>query len=801
MTSPQNSGAGSENSARDSASAQAGALPGADVRNADVRKADLRTPVFLMIDSLETGGSERQFAELARALDPGAFDVHLGCLQKGGRFAQGLGEVQQFPLGGSLYGLQSVRTRLGLARHLRRSGIAIAHAFDFYSNMTLIPAARLARIPVVVGSQRQMGDLLTSAQSRAQAAMFRWCDAVVCNSRAAAGRLIEEGLPERRVVVIGNALAPEAFEDTAAALPRRPGVLSVGMIARMNARYKNHHIFLRAAARLHDKFPDVEFLLVGDGPLRSELEQETQKLGLRDRVQFLGDRRDIAALLASMDLSVVPSASESLSNVALESMAAGVPVVATRVGGNPELVSEQRGLLVPPDDEDALAAALERLLRDSARRATLGRNAREFAQQNFSREMVRDQYQQLYTELLGRKSWRAAAGASRQTPIRLGAAPAKRLRVALVAPTLRFVGGQAVQADLFLRHWQNDADVDARFIAVDPDFPAGLRWAERVPFLRTVIREPIYAVSLWRNLKGADVAHIFSASYWSFLLAPAPAWLLARLRGTKSLINYRSGEARDHLKRFRSARPVLKRADRLVVPSEYLVNVFREFGLQAQVVPNIVDLEQFTFRVRKPLRPHMICTRGFHPYYCIDIVVRAFAEVQRAFPEAQLDLVGKGPLETQIRTLVDELQLSGVNFAGVASRQEIGRYYDQADIFINASRVDNMPVSVIEAFGAGTPVVTTAPESMRYLVEHERTGLLSEPGDAAALAQNVIRLLTDAELGARLAANAYEESRRYRWTAVREQWLEIYRSMANPKLTSPADLARVEPASRASHSS
>jgi len=791
MTSPQNSIAGLENSTRDSASAKAGAVPGTD------RLTDLRTPIFLMIDSLETGGSERQFAELARSLDPAAFDVHLGCLQQGGPFAKNLGEMQHFPLGGSLYGLRSVRARLGLARHLRRSGIAITHAFDFYSNLTLIPAARLARMSVVLGSQRQMGDLLTRAQSRAQAAMFRWCDAVVCNSRAAADRLIEEGLPERRVVVIGNALAPEAFEDIAPALPRRPGVLRVGMIARMNARYKNHHVFLRAAVRIHDKFPDVEFLLVGDGPLRSELEQEAEKLGLRDRVQFLGDRRDISALLASMDLSVVPSASESLSNVALESMAAGVPVVATRVGGNPELVSEQRGLLVPPDDEGALAAALECLLRDTAQRAAFGRNAREFAQQNFSREIVRDQYQQLYTELLARNSWRPAAGvSSRRISMR-----AKRLRVALVAPTLRFVGGQAVQADLFLRHWQNDADVDARFIAVDPDFPWGLRWAERVPFLRTIIREPIYALSLWRNLKGVDVAHIFSASYWSFLLAPAPAWLIARLRGTKTLINYRSGEARNHLKRFRSARPVLKRADRLVVPSEYLVKVFREFGLQGQVVPNIVDLEQFTFRTRKPLRPHLICTRGFHTYYCIDIVVRAFAQVQRTFPEARLDLVGKGPLEAQIRSLIDELQLSGVNFAGVASRQEIGRYYDRADIFINASRVDNMPVSVIEAFGAGTPVVTTAPESMRFLVEHERTGLLSEPGDVEALAQNVIRLLTDPELADRLARNAYEGSRRYRWTAVREQWLEIYRSMANPKLTSPADLARVEPASRASHGS
>jgi glycosyltransferase involved in cell wall biosynthesis len=278
-------------------------------------------------------------------------------------------------------------------------------------------------------------------------------------------------------------------------------------------------------------------------------------------------------------------------------------------------------------------------------------------------------------------------------------------------------------------------------------------------------------------LQGVDIAHIFSASYWSFLLAPAPAWLVARFRGKKTLINYHSGEARDHMRRFRSAHVVLARADRLVVPSGYLVDVFREVGLQAEIVPNIIDLSQFSFHQRNPLRPYLVCTRGFHPYYNVDLVVRAFAEVQQAFPEARLDLVGKGPSEEQIRNLVRGLNLFGVKFAGVASRQEIGRFYEEADIFINASSVDNMPVSVLEAFAAGTPVVSTAPESMRYLIEHERTGLLSAPGDAAALAANVTRLLRDPELASRLAANAYEESQRYHWTAVREQWLKVYRSL------------------------
>jgi len=354
----------------------------------------------------------------------------------------------------------------------------------------------------------------------------------------------------------------------------------------------------------------------------------------------------------------------------------------------------------------------------------------------------------------------------------------KRLKVAIVAPSLNYVGGQSVQADLLLRLWRDDPDVEMSFIAVDPPLLRGFAWADRVRGLRTVLREPIYFLDLWRGLRDVDVAHIFSASYWSFLLAPVPAWFFAKIRARKALLNYHSGEARDHLRRFRSGLFVLSRVDEIVVPSSYLVDVFREFGLRATAVPNLVDLSQFHYRQREPLRPHLVCTRGFSRYYSVDVVVRAFAEVRKEYPEARLDLGGSGPLEAEIRKLVEYLRLDGVNFIGVASRQEIGKYYEQADIFINASWLDNMPVSVIEAFRAGTPVVTTSPECMPRLVEHERTGLLSPVGDEKALAANVVRLLRDSGLARRLAENAYLESQKYRWEVVREQWLKVYRDLA-----------------------
>ena len=356
-----------------------------------------------------------------------------------------------------------------------------------------------------------------------------------------------------------------------------------------------------------------------------------------------------------------------------------------------------------------------------------------------------------------------------------------RTRVAIVAASLRYVGGQSVQADLLLRHWQNDPEIQATLFPIDPILPRALAWVEHIPVLRTLVRQPFYLWGLWRGLKHADIVHIFSASYWSFLIAPAPALWIARLRKKKVIIHYHSGEARDHLRRSRSARGILAQSDRLVVPSEYLVRVFREFGLEAQAVPNIVDLRQFSFRQRVPLHPHLICTRGFYPYYCVDVVVRAFARVKEKFPEAQLDLVGGGPLERDIRNLVREMRLTGVDFKGVTVHSEIERFYDQADIFINASRLDNMPVSVLEAFASGTAVVSTAPEAMPYLVNHQHTGLLSAPGDESALAENVIRLLQDSELANRLISNAQQQLPRYSWLSVREEWLEVYRALVSGK--------------------
>jgi L-malate glycosyltransferase len=378
----------------------------------DIHKLDkvgARPSVFLMVNDLQTGGTERQFAALAQALRPELFEVTLGCMRRAGAFLTGLGDIAEFDLGGSFFTRQAVRSFAALVKHLRSRRIAIAHSFDFYSNLMMIPAARLARVPVVIGSQRQLGDLLTPAQRAAQSGAFRLSDRVVCNSRAVLDLLSQRGLPRHKLTVIPNGLPEEAFAEATPALPRIPGVLRVGLIARMNDPVKNHAVLLRAAARLKEKFPHAEYLLVGDGHLRHGLEQMAWKLGLADRVRFMGERHDIPAILAAMDISF----SESLSNVILESMAAARPVVATRVGGNPELVRDgETGVLVPTNDESKLAEALAHLLAQPSLREELGRKAQRVARAQFGMERVRDQYEHLYAALVAEKSGQAPRGQS-----------------------------------------------------------------------------------------------------------------------------------------------------------------------------------------------------------------------------------------------------------------------------------------------------------------------------------------------------------------------------------------------------
>ena len=346
-------------------------------------------------------------------------------------------------------------------------------------------------------------------------------------------------------------------------------------------------------------------------------------------------------------------------------------------------------------------------------------------------------------------------------------------RIALVAPSMEILGGQTIQAQALLRHLREEGwPVD--FLTINPAFPWGLGWIRRLPYARTALNQALYIPSLLR-LRNADVVQVFSASYWSFVLAVAPAMVAARILGKRVILNYHSGEADDHLARWGLlVHPWLRLAHEIVVPSEYLREVFARHGYRARVIPNVVNTSDFRYRERRPERLHLVSTRNLERHYRVDNTLEAFALVQAQYPQAILSVAGSGREETRLRELAASLKLDRVRFLGRVAPAQLPALLDQADVFVNSSIVDNQPVSVLEAFAAGLPVVSTPTGDIANMIRDGETGLLVPAGDPAAMAKAVISLLENPNRAGELARRARGELEKYTWARVSKRWAEVY---------------------------
>ena len=363
-------------------------------------------PVKLMnfMQAFGVGGTERQVINLSFALEPSRFVVHFGSLRRWGELLEEI-EARGIPVFDynvwSFRHPRAVSAQLRLARDIRRHGIQIVHSYTAPANMFAIPAAKLAGARVVA-SIRDMSVYLSSKQKYAQRLICKLADRIVVNANAIKDRLVAEGYDGSRICVIPNGIDLARFDQPRATgcIHRELGLPAnaplIGVVGRV-CRRKGIEDFLTAAAMVTSRFPTARYLIVGealtagggtivrDYAYERELMRQAAQLGLQDRVVFTGFRPDVERVLNELTVSVLPSLSEGLSNSLLESMAAGVPVVATRVGGTAEAVQDgENGLLLPPGDPNALSAAICRLLDAPAFAARLGEEGRRSVADRFS---------------------------------------------------------------------------------------------------------------------------------------------------------------------------------------------------------------------------------------------------------------------------------------------------------------------------------------------------------------------------------------------------------------------------------
>jgi glycosyltransferase involved in cell wall biosynthesis len=356
-------------------------------------------PIAVFMTSFDPGGTERQMIELIRRLDPARWTVHVPCFHASGawfdRVAEAAASVVEFPVT-SFRTPGTLRQLWAFARWCRAHRIAVVHTTELYSNVFGLPGAALGNVPVRIGNRREINPDKSAGQIAMQRAAYGFAHAVVANSQAAADRLLLERVPSRRIAVVANGL------DVTRVQARAPHsrVRKVAVVANLRPE-KGHDVLIDAAVDVLRHVPDARFEIVGAG---SELEALLARVDSRRMTHaftFLGHRDDVAARLADADIFVLPSRSEAFPNAVLEAMAAGLPIVASGVGGILELIDDGRtGLLVPAGDPAALADRLRRLMTDPALALRLGNAARDEALARYSFDRMVAAFETIYlTEL------------------------------------------------------------------------------------------------------------------------------------------------------------------------------------------------------------------------------------------------------------------------------------------------------------------------------------------------------------------------------------------------------------------
>ncbi|MEO6423358.1 MAG: glycosyltransferase family 4 protein [Candidatus Nitrotoga sp.] len=355
------------------------------------------------------------------------------------------------------------------------------------------------------------------------------------------------------------------------------------------------------------------------------------------------------------------------------------------------------------------------------------------------------------------------------------------LKIALIGPLPPPSGGMANQT-LQLAKLLKQEKVNVELVPVNA--PYRPLCVGRIQGLRAVFRLLPYLFNLWRAAGRVDLFHIMANSGWSWHLFAAPAVWIAKLRGKAVLVNYRGGEADDFFTRaFAWVQPTLKRVNIIVVPSGFLEKIFANRGFITRVVPNIVDLNRFMpnhSHKQNLLAPHVVVARNLEQLYDNSTALKAFHILRKTIPDARLTIAGSGPERAKLEEMAKELGVTdAVVFAGQIDNEHMPMLYRDADIALNPSLADNMPISVLEALASGVPVVSTNVGGLPFLVEDGKTALLIPPSDPERMAEAMLSVLGDESLRRRMVQAGLVHARRFAWESVRGELFLAYEMALN----------------------
>ncbi len=698
--------------------------------------AETRKPrVMLFTDSFIHGGTERQFVQALRMLDREKYDVLVGCLKRRGPFlaeveAMGL-PVHEFPIT-SLKRWSTVVLFDRLIKFFETERIDIVHTFDFYTNLFAGIAAYLADVPVGIVSRR---DLLVLRRVGPQWALRFTCALatnVVANSQAATRGLFHSTL--NKIAMVPNCIqlndfvAQKTAEDVRQEIGAGKGTQLVGVLAALRPE-KDLETFMRAAAEVHRSTPEVRFVLIGEGSERPKLEAQARELGIAAQVLFLGDRSDVPDLLHALDVFVLSSTTESFPNAILEAMAARRPVVATRVGGTPELVEDGvTGYLVSVGDAAAMGRRIAELLHDPVKRRAMGEAGRARAEREFTPARMRQKLEELYDRLLRERR-----------PV------ARVLQISNYPPPM---DGWAIHV-LHIHQALSAAGVDSRVMDIGPSRRVEGRGCETV-------RSGIDYV--WKLIKFSSRGFLFqphvNGDSWKGYMLAFMAVLMGQLAGRPAILMFHAGPAQKYVPRgkgfwYHAFRLLFRSSGAIICNSEPVKKVILAYGVPAEKVQPIFSVQYSGEEIPVPLpaeveqflrahAPRLFSYSLFRAEFTMDALFEAFAAIRRDFPRAGLLIAGPQEVPPEAMEQIRRLGIAdAILIPGNLPHAEFLTAVQRSDVFVRTHLRDGVCTSVLESLKLGVPVVASddgiRPPSV----------ITFAPGDAADLHRKLAAVLGD----------------------------------------------------------
>lgn len=731
--------------------------------------------VMYVVDKLPLGGAEKVTYDLVLHLSPDLFKVSVCCLESEGELGkelkkQGIEIITLLSKKGT-----DLFLPLRLARLFRKLNVKIVHAHNSTAFKHAAIAAKIVGVPVII--QTRHGDELARKSGWRiilQNKLTRLADKIVCICEGFRQKLIHnKSVDKDKLVVIHNGINVSFIEKNKIGRNQKRIMLGLNaddcvIVNVANIRVeKGQEILIRAFKQVADKEPKAKLLIVGsatDAQLTRALKDLTQGLGLAESVIFLGKREDVSEILSASDIFVLSSLTEGLPISVLEAMAAGIPVVATDVGGIREIIEDgKNGILVPSNSEDKLSAAIVSLLNDKNKAQGLSREGRETVANFFSLEKMIQGYENLYLSLIKEK-----------------ARNKKILVVGMIPPP---IGGMSVYVQEMLNSGLKDR---YQFLHFDI--------SKKTTANRSLITGIFYQFYLIFKfiitlaVKNPQIVHIHTCSYFTFWQNTVDV-IIAKYIFRRKVILHIHGASFDRfylsssrIKKY-ALKTILKSTDQIIALSEY----WREFFEHTVGLENVITvfngISTSNYQTHYSARWNGMAHGDINILFVGEIGVRkGVFDIEKTVPlisqktnDFLFTLAGKAPNQYQAKQENRHMQ-----YVGEIAGERKYRYYQNADIFVLPSYAENLPLVILEAMASGLPVVATSVGGIPEIIKDGENGFLIQPGDYRGLAEKITYLIEhpDArkEMGRRnreLAIKQYDFSR------VVDDLDRIYQSLIN----------------------